>query len=227
MFISTSRHIYLGIGSHDCMAQPDTTREPSETAEERSETGGTSRRTLLKGAIASGTLALSPALAERVAASGVTSVGFDDQESDGTSVVVDRVNLSEGGFVSVHDGRFVGSHGEVGVGAGSIIGYSEFLEAGTHEDVEVPLFEDEELNLDPYEDRELFDLQYLIALPHADTNGNEEWDFYPGEIDIDTAFQEGDTSSVFPLERTTDGAVIVSEHIDIDEDEEVPLAFDT
>lgn len=210
------------------MAQPDTTREPSETAEERSETSGTSRRTLLKGAIASGTLALSPALAERVAASGEsTSVEFDNQESDGTSVVIDRVHLSEGGFISIHDGRFVGSHGEVGVGAGSIIGYSEFLGAGTYEDVEVPLFEDEELNLDPYEDRELSDLQYLIALPHADTNGNEEWDFYPGEINVDTGFEEGDTSSVFPLERTTDGAVIVSEHIDIDEDEEVPLAFDT
>lgn len=208
------------------MAQPDTANEPSETADERSKAGGTSRRTLLKGAIATGTLALSPALAQRVAAAGETTVEFTDQESDGYSVVVDEVHLSEGGFVSIHDGRFIGSHGEVGVGAGSIIGYSEYLEEGTHEDVEVYLFEDEALNLDPYEDWKLFDIQYLIALPHADTNDNQEWDFYPGETDADAAFKDGDTTSSFPLERTSDGAVIVSEHVDIDEDEEIPLAFD-
>lgn len=212
----------------NCMWKSDTTREPSETTEKGSEAGGTSRRTLLKGALASGTLALSPALAERVAAAGdATSVDFYDQLSDGTSVVVDRVYLSEGGFVSIHDGRFVGTDGEVGVGAGSIIGYSEFLKAGTYHDVEVSLFEDEELNLEPYDDRELFDSQYLIALPHADTNDNQVWDFYPGDIQQDFAFEEGDTAGTFPLERTTEGAVVVSGHVDVDEDDEVPLAFDT
>lgn len=206
------------------MGQRTTDEEAENSEKSEAAGGGTSRRTLLKGAL--GTVAISPALAERVAAGGQkTSVEFIDQVSGGRTVEVERVYLSEAGFVSIHDGRFIGDEGNVGIGAGSIIGYSEYLEAGLHENVIVPLFEDEELNFDPYPDRRLRTLQYLIALPHKDSNGNQVWDFYPGATEEDPAFNEGNTTETFPLNRTTDSAVIVSGDVSVGEGE-VPLAYD-
>lgn len=127
--------------------------------------------------------------------------------------------------MSIHDGRFIGDEGQVGIGVGSIIGYSEFLEPGVHKNIKVHLFNDDRLNLTPYPDRELRDMQYLIALPHRDTNDNQEWDFYPDNTTEDGAFKEGNTSEYFPLNRTNDGAVIVSGDIQYRKGV-VPLAYD-
>lgn len=203
----------------------DENGEPAEQSKE--EAGGSSRRTLLKGALGAGTLALTPALAERVAAAGKTAeVEFRDQVSDGKSVVVQEAFFPQGGFMSIHDARFIGTGGEVAIGARSILGYSEFLPAGEHTNIQVPLFEEPgEFNFEPYPDRTLKDLQYLIALPHKDTNGNQVWDFYPNDVDQDQAFVTGNTDEYFPLKRANDGAVIVSGEINQTLGE-VPLAND-
>jgi hypothetical protein len=140
---------------------------------------------------------------------GFASVEFDDQTSDGTSVVVDSVAMPEGGFISIHDERFVAADDSVAVGPGSIIGYSRYLDPGTHTNVEIGLFNDAELDTSPYEEDRLDDGVTLIALPHKDTNDNEEWDFYPGETGQDGAYKQGPQSDdSVPLNRITDTAEI-------------------
>ncbi|MGB9952924.1 DUF7282 domain-containing protein [Haloarcula marismortui] len=90
------------------------------------------------------------------------TVNINDQESDGSEVVVDSAQLSEGGFIVIHDSTLL--DGEV---EGSVVGNSEYLEAGSHEDITITLDEpmDEDFT--------------AIAMPHLDTNGNEAYDF-PG-----------------------------------------------
>jgi hypothetical protein len=137
---------------------------------------------------------------------------FTAQVTDGTYVVIDKLKLPEAGFMSIHEGKeFAGLDGDVDIGASSIIGYSEFLEAGVYKDLEVPIFDpDEEGELD-LEDREfLEEAAALIALPHKDTNDNEEWDFYPDETQEDFAFKddEGDPQRFPPDERANDVAAV-------------------
>jgi PGF-CTERM protein len=88
------------------------------------------------------------------------SVDMDAQSSDGRTVTVDRVDLSEGGFVTVHDSSLF-----AGAVEGSILGTSDYLEAGVHEDVQVTL------------DTPANESQVLVPMAHRDTNGNEAYDF--------------------------------------------------
>lgn len=77
------------------------------------------------------------------------------QSGAGESFTIDRLNLSDGGFVSLHTGS----------PTGTTIGTSSYLEAGVQSDLEISL--DEALS----EDTEV----YVIA--HLDTNGNQQYDF--------------------------------------------------
>ncbi|RQH01356.1 DUF7282 domain-containing protein [Natrarchaeobius oligotrophus] len=86
---------------------------------------------------------------------GTATISFADQESDGESVVVDDVSLSEGGFVAVYDGA------DVSVDPDGIRGVSDSLEPGEHEDVEIPL------------DEPLGESGPLVAVVHHDTSGDE------------------------------------------------------
>ncbi|RLM90605.1 BGTF surface domain-containing protein [Haloarcula sp. Atlit-7R] len=98
----------------------------------------------------------------RIVEADTATVSISDQESDGSEVVVDSAQLSEGGFIVIHDSTLL--DGEV---EGSVVGNSEYLEAGSHEDITITLDEpmDEDFT--------------AIAMPHLDTNGNEAYDF-PG-----------------------------------------------
>jgi len=138
------------------------------------------------------------------------SVVFENQTSDGTSAVVESVTMPDGGFISIHDERFVADDDTVAVGPGSIVGYSEYLAPGTHSNVVVELFDDSALDTSSYEDDSIDErVQTLIALPHRDTNDNEEWDFYPGEAEADGAYKQGPQSDDdVPLERIMDTAKI-------------------
>ncbi|MCO8242499.1 MULTISPECIES: twin-arginine translocation signal domain-containing protein [unclassified Haladaptatus] len=103
----------------------------------------------------------------------MASVTFDDQTSDGTMVTVDSAMLSDGGFIAIHDSSLL--DGEV---LDSVIGVSSYLESGSHEDVSVSLF-----NV-PGSDSDMSMLEEdgtLIAMPHLDSNGNEEYDFVESE----------------------------------------------
>ncbi|WP_411964241.1 hypothetical protein [Haloferax sp. YSMS24] len=81
------------------------------------------------------------------------SVQFDDQVSNGTEVTVSNVTLSEGGFIAIHDG------------SGTIIGVSGYLGPGTTESITVTLVEPLMANAT------------LTAMPHLDTNDNQQLDF--------------------------------------------------
>jgi len=91
-------------------------------------------------------------------------VTFEDQTTDGETVVVENVTIASPGFVTIHDSSLL-----VGDVFESVIGTSEYLEAGTHEQVEVTLDE-------PLEEDET-----LIAMPHRDTNDNQTYDFVESE----------------------------------------------
>ncbi|RQG97161.1 hypothetical protein EA473_03545 [Natrarchaeobius chitinivorans] len=130
-------------------------------------------------------------------------VTFSDQTTDGQTVVVDEVTMASGGFVAIHDSSLL-----VGNVLGSVIGSSEYLEAGTHENVEITLDE-------PLEEDET-----LIAMPHRDTNDNQEFDFVESEGEADGPYE-------FAGEPITDEAVVTLEAADEPEQEEEPTEDDT
>jgi len=96
----------------------------------------------------------------RIVEAATATVSISDQESDGSEVTVDSAQLSEGGFVVIHDSSLL--EGEV---EGSVVGNSDYLEAGSHDDITITLDEPMDENFT------------AIAMPHLDTNGNEEYDF--------------------------------------------------
>jgi len=117
-----------------------------------------------------------------VASANVTvsaSVSISDQPTDGSSIVVDSVELSEGGFVTIHDGSLL--DGET---FASVRGTSEYLEAGHHENVRVHL--DDELSEDAT----------VIPMPHTDSNDNQMYDFVEDEGGADGPYVDGDGAIV-------------------------------
>ncbi|WP_206424455.1 PGF-CTERM sorting domain-containing protein [Halorubrum sp. CSM-61] len=131
-------------------------------------------------------------------------VAFETSDSDGATVTVDRVDLSQGGFVTIHDASIGG-----GAVFDSVRGTSAYLEAGVHEDVAIEL------------DEPLTDTEQLVAMPHRDTNGNEAYDFVDSEGDADGPFLTGDdapatvgasaqvTAFVDASAQDTDGETVV------------------
>jgi len=82
------------------------------------------------------------------------SVTFQDQDSEGTSVVVQQTTLSDGGFLVIHDA------------SGAVLGHSAYLDAGDHSNVAIDL--DSPISSD----------QTLIAMAHID-DGDQTYEF-PG-----------------------------------------------
>lgn len=104
------------------------------------------------------------------------SVAISDQDSDGTSVVVDRVELSEGGFATIHDETLETEVDPIG----SVVGVSDVLEPGEHENVDVQLYAGVP-GADFEADASLQDGDRVIAMPHIDTNDDGEYDFVTSE----------------------------------------------
>ncbi|RKD97999.1 DUF7282 domain-containing protein [Halopiger aswanensis] len=90
---------------------------------------------------------------------GTASIEFADQQSEGASVVVDEVDLSEGGFVAIYEGVAVDTDPD------AVIGTSDYLEAGEYEDLEIDL--EEPIN----------ESQALVAVVHHDTNDDGSFDY--------------------------------------------------
>jgi len=84
------------------------------------------------------------------------SVTFDDQESDGTSVVVDSATLPSGGYVVIHE--------SVDGAPGPVLGHSSYLPAVTSTGVTVQL------------DTPISESQELIAMAHMD-DGDQQYEF--------------------------------------------------
>jgi len=132
-------------------------------------------------------------------------VSASDMESNGNTVVIDQVDLSEGGFVTVHDSSLF-----AGETLGSVRGTSEYLEAGHHHDVEVTL------------DEPLQESQTIVPMAHQDTNGNETYDFVAEEGGADGPYTyDGgavvDTAHVSVLAQVTfTGAEEVEDTVTVD-----------
>lgn len=134
------------------------------------------------------------------------AVEFSDQSTDGTSVVVDSTRLDDGGFMTIHDSSLLDE--EV---IPSVIGVSEYLEPGTYENLEVEL------------DDPISEGDTLIAMPHRDTNDNEQYDFVETEGDEDGPYTsdgdpvvddadvqvEGDAATRINDQVTTGNSVVV------------------
>jgi PGF-CTERM protein len=113
------------------------------------------------------------------------SVTMSDQPTVGTSVVVDRVELSDGGFVTVHDASVT-----EGAVFESIRGTSAYLEPGVHEDVRVTLE-------DPVSGNAT-----LVPMAHRDTDGDRNYTFPESEGEVDGPYTGTDGAVVDTAEVT-------------------------
>lgn len=101
------------------------------------------------------------------------SITFNDQQSDGKSVVVESVTLPEPGFIDFHDpSRAGGDHPTLGSGLGG----SEYLEPGTHEDLEITLFQG--LPCVTFEQNRLQESKEVMAMPHVDSNDTKKFEHW-------------------------------------------------
>ncbi|MFC6975125.1 hypothetical protein ACFQL1_11365 [Halomicroarcula sp. GCM10025709] len=108
---------------------------------------------------------------------GNAAVSFADQTTDGTTVTVESVNVSEGGFVAIHNESLLD-----GDAVGSVVGVSEYLAPGNYTNVTVTLFDVPGAS---FNETELTENQTLIAMPHLDTDGNETYDFVSSDGAVD------------------------------------------
>jgi hypothetical protein len=97
------------------------------------------------------------------------SVNFEDQDSNGSKVTVQDVNMSEGGFVAIHNESLL-----QGNAVGSVIGVSSFQTSGAKQDVEIDLFNVPGAN---FNQSSLEENKTLIAMPHLDTDSDGNYDF--------------------------------------------------
>jgi PGF-pre-PGF domain-containing protein len=113
------------------------------------------------------------------------AVSFSAQSSDGTSVTVDSVRMDDGGFVTMHDSSLLD-----GDAVGSVVGVSEYLAPGSYDNVVINL--DSKLTAD----------QTLIAMPHRDTNDNEQYDFVDTSGGEDPPYTDSDGAITDAAEAT-------------------------
>ncbi|EFW90606.1 hypothetical protein ZOD2009_17970 [Haladaptatus paucihalophilus DX253] len=153
------------------MTVPDLSDDTTQPGDSNS----TSRRRFLAGAAVTGSaLALS---STAIAMQSSASVTFDDQTTGGTSVSVASATLPKGGFIAIHDDRLLD-----GKALESVIGVSDALDAGTHETVDVELFD---VKGTEFDSKMLEEDATLIAMPHVDSNGNEEYEFVSSDGQTD------------------------------------------
>jgi flagellar protein FlaJ len=91
----------------------------------------------------------------------VASLNFEQQVSQGDTVVVESASLSDGGYIVLHARS----------PTGEVVGRSEYLPPGKSTDVTI------ELDKDIGEETEIF------AVPHRDTNDNREFEYAGGSVD--------------------------------------------
>ncbi len=96
---------------------------------------------------------------------GPAAIVADDQESDGTSMVVASVSLPASGFVAVH--------GDGGGSPGAVIGHSDLLPAGESADVTVTF------------DEPLAASGVVFPMVHIDVDGDGVYEFEPPDETTD------------------------------------------
>lgn len=133
-------------------------------------------------------------------------IAFSDQESDGTSVTVDRTYVEQDGFITIHTWDLVTQQD----GAGTIIGSSRLLEAGENGEGReylnetVELFDSDTGFSSEFEGRSrLRKSQTLIAVPHRDMDHSGDFNF-TADPHVDIPFTKG---SRIRTDLPVDGAV--------------------
>ena len=109
---------------------------------------------------------------------------FTDQTTNGTTVQLNSVNLSEGGFVAIHDRNLTAENDTVG----SVIGVSKRLSPGPHQDVRVRLYS---LDNREFNQSRLRTNGSLTAMAHFDSNDNGEFDFVQTNGSVDGPYVAG------------------------------------
>jgi hypothetical protein len=115
-----------------------------------------------------------------------SEIVFEDQTSDGTTIVVASVTLPSPGFIAVH--------GNADGGPGPVIGHSELLSSGTSTDVMVTL------------DEPLTETDLAFPMVHIDFDEDGEYDFFPPDVTDDVpGMTEGGDVAVVGAEVTVEG----------------------
>jgi predicted lipoprotein with Yx(FWY)xxD motif len=123
-------------------------------------------------------------------------VVFEDQESDGSEIVVASVTLPSPGFIAVH--------GNDGGAPGPVVGHSDLLPAGTSTDVTVTL------------DTPLESTDLLFPMAHIDVNGNGEYEFFPpDEVTDGPASTAAGEVAVVGAEVTVAGSSAMASAIEV------------
>jgi hypothetical protein len=127
---------------------------------------------------------------------------FTDQTTNGTTVQLNSVNLSQGGFVAIHNASLTTENDTIG----SVIGVSERLSPGPHQDVQVQLYtlEGREFN-----QSRLRTNGSLTAMVHFDSNENNQFDFVRTNGSVDGPYVVGT------------GTVVESAEISVEREETV------
>ncbi|NHN61097.1 MULTISPECIES: hypothetical protein [Halorussus] len=108
------------------------------------------------------------------------TVEFGNQYTDGTDVTVGSTTVSAGGWVTFHDtSLFEAKPLE------SVVGISEYLEPGIHREVPATLFD---VPGRSFERSQLEGTTPLIAMPHRDTNDNQQYEFVTSEAEQDPQY---------------------------------------
>jgi hypothetical protein len=130
---------------------------------------------------------------------------FTDQTTNGTTVQLNSVNLSQGGFVAIHNASLADENDTVS----SVIGVSKKLSPGPHQDVQVQLYS---VAGRQFNQSRLRTNGSLTAMVHFDSNGNNRFDFVRSNGSVDGPYVEGTEtvveSAVVSVERdetTPDG----------------------
>jgi PGF-CTERM protein len=142
-----------------------------------------------------------------------TAITFDNQSpTDGNrAIVVSSVNMTDGGFVTIHNESL--SEGSV---TESVIGVSDFLEPGHHENVTITLYEvpgRTYLSQGPEPRLRFLRNGTLVAMPHRDTNNNRNYEFLTSNGSSDGPYTENgsaiaDSAFVFQPPTTVTTEVI-------------------
>jgi hypothetical protein len=120
------------------------------------------------------------------------SLRFTDQQvqrSNGsTTLTIDNVTLSKGGFVAVHNQRYLPPTNNP---LNSTVGLSRYLDAGTHRNVTVKLLNDS-VNRN----------QTLLAIPYLDTDNDQTYDYINSGGEVDYAYIARESGSTVVINET-------------------------
>ncbi len=124
-------------------------------------------------------------------------ITFNDQKSNGDSVVVDHVLVEADGFITIHTWDLIAEQD----GPNTIVGVSDLLTPGSYSAVEVSVFDDGTGYSEVFEQDRLENGRHrLVAVPHRDMEQTGSFDFTT-EPHTDIPFTEGtQTRDDLPVE---------------------------